>query len=402
MRKALLLFILITCYVSSSAQNIKKSGFTIDGEITGPHYGSVLLEYLSITGKIIKDKATIKNGKFHFKGIVSEPTIARLYGNINLSSNNDGNNTLFYLENSTLTVRIRMNHFKEIKIYGSKTQDEISTLLKKENELLDKTPPIEKEFNKISINISNEEDLNKLKILSRNATHLSSLLKSYSDSISMMELQFAKEKQHSFASVEYLFKQLDTLSVDTIIKIYNAFDSVIQHSSTGLNIKKDIIRKTASFKGSFAPNFKTTDVNNQEIELAKYRGQKYILLDFWASWCVYCRKEFPFLKRMYNNYSNKGLEIIGISVEEDSVLWKKAIYQDSVQLWKNILFTLINVHDTKKYISKEEQDFYDHYLIAEIPVMILIDKEGKVIERCIGQSEKNTAKIEAILKKVFE
>ena len=66
------------------------------------------------------------------------------------------------------------------------------------------------------------------------------------------------------------------------------------------------------------------------------------------------------------------------------------------------MFTLINVHDTKKYISKEEQDFYDHYLIVEIPVMILIDKEGKVIERCIGQSEENTAKIEAILKKVFE
>ena len=401
MNRIMVIFALLICYFTSPAQHSFKSGFKVVGEISGHNNGALLLEYNGVNGTLKRDTAYIKNGKFHFKGIVTEPTIARLYGNINFPSLYEKNLTTFFLENNILTINISMDHFRDIKITGSKTQDEVSLLIKKENELQDKIPVIDKESNILSIKISNETNTDNLKVLSRKAEYLSSLRKSYTDTISMLELQFSKEHPHSFASPEYLLKQSDTIPIDTVIRTFNSFDSILKNSQIGIKINMFIVKKTVSFKGYYAPNFKTNDIDNQQIELVKFRAHKYVLLDFWASYCIPCRMEFPLLKRLYNDYSNQGLEIIGISVEEDSAQWRKAINQDSIQIWKNILFTQYNFKNIKA-ISKDEKDFYEQYFINGVPVMILINKEGKIIERFEGNTDENKLKLEVVLKYLLE
>ena len=151
MMRIIIFFIILTVYITSPAQNSVKSGFYIDGEITGLYNNAILLEYNSVNGCLKKDTANIKNGKFHFKGPIPEPTIARLYGNINSPSLFDNFHASFFLENKPLTINIKMDHFKDIKVTGSTTQHEVSALFLKENDLLNKIPSIDKESNKLSI-----------------------------------------------------------------------------------------------------------------------------------------------------------------------------------------------------------------------------------------------------------
>ena len=88
--------------------------------------------------------------------------------------------------------------------------------------------------------------------------------------------------------------------------------------------------------GAQAPDFTQNDTSQNELSLSDFTGKgKYILLDFWASWCGPCRKNNPSLKRIYNNFKNKGLTIVGISLDNAKNKWIGAIKKDSLP-WPQI------------------------------------------------------------------
>ena len=97
------------------------------------------------------------------------------------------------------------------------------------------------------------------------------------------------------------------------------------------------------------------------------RKHDYTLLNFWASWSRKSREENPELVKIYNKYNKKGFEIVGVSLDEDNALWKKAVKEDKLS-W-------IQVCDFKKWESSSAQT----YMIKEVPSNILIDREGKII-----------------------
>jgi len=120
--------------------------------------------------------------------------------------------------------------------------------------------------------------------------------------------------------------------------------------------------------GSEAPDFSQQDPNGKTITLSSLRG-KVVLIDFWASWCKPCRMENPNVKRVYDKYHNKGFEILGVSLDREKGAWTGAIQQDGLP-W-------LHVSDLQFWNNAAAQQ----YGISSIPFTVLVDKDGKVIDK---------------------
>ncbi len=120
--------------------------------------------------------------------------------------------------------------------------------------------------------------------------------------------------------------------------------------------------------GRTAPDFSITGLDGKTIKLADYKG-KYVMLDFWASWCVPCRKENPNVVKLYQQYHAKGLNIIGISLDENKASWQKAINDDHLT-WTH---------------GSELQNFngatVQRYQVQAIPSNFILGPDGKIIAK---------------------
>ncbi|RYG32810.1 MAG: TlpA family protein disulfide reductase, partial [Chitinophagaceae bacterium] len=133
-----------------------------------------------------------------------------------------------------------------------------------------------------------------------------------------------------------------------------------------LREKNDRLRNTAV--GGTAPDIKLPGPDGSEIALSSLRG-KYVLIDFWASWCGPCRQENPNVVRLYNKYKDQNFEIFGVSLDKDKEKWLQAIQKDNL--------TWIHVSDLKFWQS-EAAGLYN---ITSIPATVLIDPQGKIIAK---------------------
>jgi len=118
--------------------------------------------------------------------------------------------------------------------------------------------------------------------------------------------------------------------------------------------------------GQIAPEFTLPDKDGNEINLSDYRGQ-YVVIDFWASWCHFCREENPELVSLYADYRDKGFEIVGVSIDTDKTSWLNAVEADGIQY--------IQLIDIKGF----ESPVVVEYGVVSIPRMILLDPNGKIL-----------------------
>ena len=144
--------------------------------------------------------------------------------------------------------------------------------------------------------------------------------------------------------------------------IYEQFSETAKKSYYGQVADNDLNPKTLI--GTSVSNFGLKDKDGKTLSVKEIvAGKKYILIDFWASWCAPCRKEIPNLKTAYKNYSEKGFEVLSISIDKDEKAWQKALVQENMQ-WPNL-------HDDDK-VSKA-------FNVKTIPATYLVDSKGKII-----------------------
>nr|WP_255516170.1 TlpA disulfide reductase family protein [Flammeovirga sp. EKP202] len=117
--------------------------------------------------------------------------------------------------------------------------------------------------------------------------------------------------------------------------------------------------------GSEAMPIALASPKGETIALESFRG-KYVMIDFWASWCRPCRMENPNVLKAYSKYKEKGFEVYGVSIDRDAEAWKKAIEQDHIS-WAQVL--------------DEDGSVATQYGVEGIPFTLLLDKEGKIIAK---------------------
>ena len=143
---------------------------------------------------------------------------------------------------------------------------------------------------------------------------------------------------------------------------YEAFSQEAKDSRYGRMVRDELY--PAGKEGSKVPDFTVTDAEGKAITLAELcKGQKYILIDFWASWCNPCRKEIPNLKKIYAEYATKGFQIISISIDKKKADWEKALKEEQL-VWPNFL---------------DNGDVAATYKVKMIPTMYLIDANGILV-----------------------
>ena len=124
--------------------------------------------------------------------------------------------------------------------------------------------------------------------------------------------------------------------------------------------------------GTMAPDFILEDIDGQPLSLESLRG-KYLILDFWGSWCGWCIKGIPEMKRYYQKYKSK-MEILGVDCNDSKRKWKRAVEEYELP-WKHV------------YVPKGS-DVCDDYLISGFPTKIIISPEGKVVDTVVGEDPK--------------
>jgi len=196
------------------------------------------------------------------------------------------------------------------------------------------------------------------------------------DSAQALERSYAKElenfiKQHPNSNVGgYIIysTQFDWPQIPEYDAMYAALSEKVKKGKFG----KLAIDKITTMKGTTigypAIDFKQPDVNGKEIALSSYKG-KYVLVDFWASWCGPCRRENPSVVAAYQKYKDKGFDILGVSMDENKDKWLAAIEKDKLT-WKH-------VSDLKGWQNAAGKV----YGVQSIPFNLLLDKEGKIVAK---------------------
>lgn len=154
-----------------------------------------------------------------------------------------------------------------------------------------------------------------------------------------------------------------------------------------LQLKNEIIEEQATAKitqsGSLIPNIAYPGVDGKNIALSSFKG-KYVILDFWASWCGPCRKSIPKLKELYAQYKSKGLEILSVSIDTDNAAWRKAMADESMP-WSQVL-------------SPNKDKTLKDFSIQGVPTLFLIDRDGLIVEKFTGYNPRLEDLLKAKLK----
>lgn len=188
------------------------------------------------------------------------------------------------------------------------------------------------------------------------------------DSFSKEVLRFAHKNKDNLAGF-YAISSLDPSEYETEMI---AYADLIKDKFPKNKTVRDFVTHMAELKpltvGQKAPDFELLDTKGKTVKLSDFRG-KYTLVDFWASWCVPCRKENPNIVKQYKTYKDKNFAILGVSLDNNQAAWLKAIQDDHL--------TWTHVSDLQAWNSKAAE----LYKISSIPASFLLDPKGVIVAK---------------------
>lgn len=312
MKKFFYLAIFVLLLVSCS-NGQKSEGYSIEGTVPADIVGKIYLQRFEDKHYTTVDSVEIANGSFTFVGTVAEPMVYALV------PSQKSQRALVFLDNYPLQITLDDDwEIKDLK--GSENSELFYRLLPQSKQGI--------------LNIDS---------LVRN--HPSSPVAAY-----------------------FLTRELYKYDYDALKNIRSLFSDSLNNHPYIESIERTLTSLEKVQPGKPAPNFTLPSVNGDSISLSSLRG-KYVLLDFWASWCPDCRKSNPQLVELYQKYKDKNFTLLGVSIDEEPDRWKAAIEKDGL-VWSQVI-------DVKGWQSEVAKT----YAVQWIPTGILIDPQGIILAR---------------------
>lgn len=388
MKKAILILLFTFTIRSLNAQiNNTNGAFYLAGTIIGKDTGLISLNYINKAGEFAHDTVTIEKEKFTFTGFIKHPVLAWLDDVPTIQHDDNPETVAIFLEPSHMNLKLNIHNFKKIKLTGSVSHIEIEKLNKKEKPVLKRKNRLQKKYRTIKNKYtSHPADTH----LQESAALIKNKIEKGKDELMHIDCDFISKHSDSYVSAYQLQYYVDELSLDSLKNLYNKFTSAVRSSVYGRVISNYINGSV----GSIAKDFVIEDITGETVSLSSNRGKNYVLLDFWASWCGPCRANNPHLKDLYKQYHTAGLEMIGISLDDNKQAWEQTVFQDSIGIWRQVFAGRV-----KENWFMDDNDICNKYGVHPIPTMILIDKAGIIIGRYEGDDIKL---LKEQLAKIFE
>ncbi|MCX6274170.1 MAG: TlpA disulfide reductase family protein [Bacteroidetes bacterium] len=348
MKASILFFTTAALLISCSPQ--KKELTTITGQLQNAANINIYFEKITADGDIPVDSATT-DGDGNF-------TLINRADELDYYLLRTGNQSVAYLilkGGETLTIKGDANNMEQTyEVKGSEDTRVLLQLKRFDTHLSDS-------MNRIYSAFREENPFQKDSVGALLQQQYLSTMRDFA--INLIRQNFSS--MVSLSATKYLDKQKDF----SLFVMLN--DSL--HQALGDNRYVNVFSKQVEDMkrlpvGSMAPEIKLPSPEGKEIALSSLKG-KVVVIDFWASWCGPCRREMPEMIELYKNFKNLGLEIYGVSLDDNIDAWKTAIASDHI--------TWIQVSELKKWDSKVALE----YGIEEIPQTILIDREGKIVAK---------------------
>ncbi|MGF1555395.1 TlpA disulfide reductase family protein [Paucihalobacter sp.] len=368
MKKLLSILFIVALISSCKTEEPKPEGYVIDGTAKEIYNGiRVILQTTNEQGRPIPiDTAIVVDEKFKFEGKLDNPEM--LY----ISVNSVTGNLPLIIENSRITIDIDKNNIVNSKVTGSKSNDDYVKFIEGRNQA-------QLELQSLSIKLDEAKFL-------KDTENIDFYSDKFQDAVKRNEnyaLNFVENHPDSYVSLFIVDAQtnLRDVDVDAYETVFNTLSSTLKTSEYGKTITKKIAQvKEAQQKsqrltiGKKAPNFTAPDMNGNPLSLYDIKG-KVTIIDFWAAWCGPCRRENPNVVKVYNQFHDKGLEIIGVSLDgtprqgDAKAAWLKAVEDDELT-WHQV--------SNLQYFNDPVAKLYD---INAIPATYIIDEEGTIIAK---------------------
>lgn len=362
---------------AACAAPLPENHFSLKGTITGVD-GQEIYLYYQLNDSSICDTATIAGGAFEFGGELRKPMVTAMLFMGDAQDWQNKNRCQLYLEPSVMTVVVDTASFGKPVVTGSCTQAEADSV-----DL--KTSSLQEQIQTIYAQMQAEPDRDKREVLEAQMEPLKQQKVS-------IQMDFIKTHSNSFLVPEFMRFMMGNMSYEEIKEVYDNLTDRVKHYGDVEEMEKELSALERVQPGQPAPEICKADVNGDTVSLSSLKG-KYVLLDFWASWCVPCRKSFPHVKALYKKYHDKGFEVFCVADNDSNEdPWRKAIKDDGVEAFYHVLRGLKG--DGKGGFDRSD-DVSDLYAIHYLPTKYLIDRDGRIVGKL------NDEELDAKLKEVF-
>ena len=354
----------------NACQGVEKNTFKLNGTTNLPE-GKQIFRIQANTNNqpTTIDTATVANGQFSFKGSVEQIDVNFLF------VEGEQINTPFIVEEGIIEVNLLQERLTEMNLAGTSSNNDLQTYREETKTFADNLNAIASEIqaaNSLGDNILVQD-------LQQQYTDMQADLIDY-------EKDFIKTNVDSYISALILERFLNqkTLPRNEVKEIFSTYSDRIRSSKSGINVSNFVnapVNPTAI--GEIAPLFDGPTPTGDRIALESFRG-KVVIIDFWASWCRPCRIENPNLVRLYKRMHDKGLEIVGVSLDRNKASWDRAIADDGLT-WNHV--------SNLQYWADPIAQLYS---VRAIPAAFVLDREGRIVAKNLRGAQLD-AKIEALL-----